>query len=42
MKLIDRLVQSYTRMDEARVKDNDRWNGNDEIATMNFIDKHCS
>ena len=39
MKLIDRLVQSYTRMDEARVKDNDRWNGNDEIATMNFIYK---
>ena len=39
MKLIDRLVQSYTRMDEARVKDNHRWNANDELATMNFIYK---
>ena len=39
MKLIDRLVQSYTRIDEARVKDNHRWNANDEIATMNFIYK---
>lgn len=39
MKLIDKLVQSYTRIDEARVKDNHRWNANDEIATMNFIYK---
>ena len=39
MKLIDRLVQSYTRIDEARVKDNHRWNANDELATMNFIYK---
>ena len=39
MKLIDKLVQSYTRIDEARVKDNHRWNANDELATMNFIYK---
>ena len=39
MKLIDRLVKSYTRIDEARVKDNHRWNANDELATMNFIYK---
>ena len=39
MKLIDKLVKSYTRIDEARVKDNHRWNANDELATMNFIYK---
>ena len=39
MKLIDRLVKEFTSIDEARVKDNHRWNANDEIATMNFIYK---
>ena len=39
MKLIDKLVKEFTSINEARVKDNHRWNANDEIATMNFIYK---
>ena len=39
MKLIDRLVKEFTSINEARVKDNDRWNGNPEGSTMNYIAK---
>ena len=39
MKLIDKLVKEFTSINEARPKDNHRWNANDEIATMNYIYK---
>ena len=39
MKLIDRLVKEFTSLDEARPKDNHRWNANPERATMNYIAK---
>ena len=39
MKLIDKLVKEFTSINEARPKDNHRWNANDEISTMNYIYK---
>ena len=39
MKLIDKLVKEFTSINEARPKDNHRWNANDEISTLNYIYK---
>ena len=39
MKLLNRLVKEFTSLDEARPKDNHRWNANPERATMNYIAK---
>ena len=39
MKLIQRLVKEFTSINEARPKDDHRWNANPERATMNYIAK---